>query len=321
MKPENSMVALVEDYLVFRRSLGFGLRDDKDGGELLGFGRYADKIKHRGPITTELAVQWASGTGHNAPIHWARRLNLLRGFAQHRALFEPETEVPPQGILGSPRYPRKTPHIYSEQEIAALQAAASNIRSKRGLTPRTYATLFGLLACTGVRISEALALTNNDVDLQVGLLKIRASKFQKSRLVPLHGSAVAALRAYSEFRDRYHEPRASRAFFLRDWGKPLVYYQVRVRFCYLRRKLNWTAQGRARLPRIHDLRHTFAVRRLLRWYKEGANVDQKIAALATYLGHVNVTKTYWYLTAIPELLAIVASRFEEFSHVQTGGNS
>jgi integrase len=188
------------------------------------------------------------------------------------------------------------------------------------LTPKTYEVLFGLLACTGLRVSEALALTNGDVNLEEGILKIHGTKFQKSRLVPLHVSAVAALRGYSEFRNLCHKPETSQSFLLRDSGGSLAYYHVRLRFRHLRRKLNWTAQGRTRVPRIHDLRHTFAVRRLLRWYQEGCNVDQKIPALATYLGHVNPTNTYWYLTAVPELMAIVASRFEEFSKAQKGGN-
>jgi integrase len=320
MKPDNSMVSLVKDYIAYRRSLGFQFRDDKDGGELFRFGMYADKINHRGPITTSLAVQWAKNTGKNAPIHWARRLDLVRGFAQYRALFDPCTEIPAQGLLGTSRYLRKTPYIYTDQDIVALQTAASSIRSKIGLVPKTHETLFGLLACTGLRVSEALALTNGDVNLEEGFLKIRGTKFQKSRLVPLHVSAVAALRAYSEFRNRYYNPGASQQFFLRDAGLPLAYYHVRKRFKYIRRKLNWTVQGRTRLPRIHDLRHTFAVRRILRWYQEGCNMDQKIPALATYLGHVNPTKTYWYMTAVPELMAIVATRFEEFSKAQKRGN-
>ena len=302
------------------RSLGFQFSHDTYRGELLRFGLYADKIKHRGPITTDLAVQWAKRTPNNAPIRWARRLDLVRGFAEYRALFDPRTEIPAQGILGPSRYPRKAPYIYTDQEITALQTATSMIRSKIGLTPKTYEALFGLLACTGLRVSEALALTNGDVNLEEGLLNIRSTKFQKSRLVPLHTSAVAALRAYSKFRNRLHNPGTSTPFFLRDVGHPLIYNQVRRRFNHLRRKLNWTAQGRTRLPRIHDLRHTFAVRRLLLWYQEGANVDQKMPALATYLGHVNPTKTYWYLTAIPELMAIVATQFEEFSKAQKGGD-
>ena len=129
MKPDNRMVDLVKDPIAYRRSLGFQFRDDKDGGELLRFGMYADKINHRGPITTNLAVQWVKKTGKNAPIHSARRLDLIRGFARYRALFDPRTEIPAQGILGSSRYVRKTPYIHTDQEITALQTATSMIRS------------------------------------------------------------------------------------------------------------------------------------------------------------------------------------------------
>lgn len=317
MKSEGKMVALVKEYIVYRRSLGFRVSDGKDGGELIGFGRYADRVKHAGAITTALAITWAKSTGNNAPIHWARRLDLARGFARYRSLFDPDTEIPPPGILGPSRYHRKSPHIYSDPEIGALLKATSAIRPRSGLRPRTYSALFGLLACTGMRVSEALALNNDDVDMNTGLLTVRWSKFGRSRLVPIHRSTVRALLQYQQFRNGYLSAKVADAFFANENGTRLPYYQVQSAFHRLRRKLGWTAEGRARRPRIHDLRHTFAVHCILRWYKEGANVDQKIAALATYLGHVNVTKTYWYLTGVPELMAVVGDRFERFSHIQT----
>lgn len=320
MTSKGKMAALVQQYIAYRRSLGFRVADDKDGGVLIGFGRYADRMNHVGPITTELAVEWARSTGGNVPIRWARRLDLVRGFARYRSLFDPNTEIPPPGILGPSRYLRRTPHIYSDQEIAALRKATSDMRPRNGLRPRTYATLFGLLACTGMRVSEALALNDDDVDLKTGLVTVRWSKFNRSRLLPLHHSTICALRQYRRFRDGYLSENVAGAFFANENGTRLAYYQVRCRFQCLRRHLGWTAAGRARRPRIHDLRHTFAVRCILRWYKEGANVDQKIAVLATYLGHVNVTKTYWYLTAVPELMALVGDRFEHFSHLQQQGD-
>ena len=319
MTNKRKMIALVEEYIAYRRSLGFLVNDDKDGGVLIGFGRYADRMKYNKPITTEFAVQWAKSTGGNVPIRWARRLALVRGFARYRSLFDPNTEIPPPGILGSSRYFRKTPHIYSDREIGALQKAAAGISPRHGLCPRTYATLFGLIACTGMRVSEVLALNEDDVDLKAGLLTIRWSKFNRSRLIPIHRSTLDALRQYRQFRDSYLPVNAAGAFLVNEDGTRLAYRQVCQRFQLLRRKLGWTAAGRARLPRIHDLRHTFAVRCILRWYKEGANVDQKITTLATYLGHVNVTKTYWYLTGVPELLALVGERFEHFCRLQHGG--
>jgi integrase len=208
---------------------------------------------------------------------------------------------------------RKPPHIYSDAEIAQLLRAAAGLRPRGGLRPQTYVTLFSLLACTGLRVSEAHNLTIRDVDLGASLLVIRETKFRKSRLVPLHPSAVTALARYAAFRDRYANFSRSEYFFRTDHAASLRKRAVEGTFDKLRTRLYWTVQGRARRPRIHDLRHTFAVRRLLRWYEEGADVDQKILALSTYLGHAKVTDTYWYLSAIPELLAITARRFELYA--------
>jgi integrase len=184
------MVKLVEDYLACRRKLGFALKIE--GQELLRFAKFADQIDHRGPITTELAIRWAKLPKKADPIYWARRLDIVRRFAKHRALFDLCTEIPPEGILG-PSYRRMPPYIYSNEEIADLILAASKLGPAKGLRPHTYVTLFGLLASTGLRISEALRLTRNDVDWKVGVLMVKASKFKKSRLVPLHHTTTEAL--------------------------------------------------------------------------------------------------------------------------------
>lgn len=310
---------LVREYIAYRRTLGFKVTDGKDAGVLISFGRYADRTGHAGPVTTALALEWAKSTGGHVPTRWARRLDFVRGFARYRSMFEPGTEIPPPGLLGPSRYHRKQPHIYSDREIAELMKATSGIRTANGLRPRTYATLFGLLACTGLRVSEALALNDSDVDLETGVLTVRWSKFGRSRLVPLHRSAVSALLEYRRFRDSLMPDGAAGPFLVTEGGSRMPYHHARGAFKRLRIKLAWTAPGRARRPRIHDLRHTFAVRSIQRWYREGANVDQRIAALATYLGHVNVTKTYWYLTGVPELMALVGDRFERFSRPQPRG--
>ena len=244
----------------------------------------------------------------------------MRGLAQYRALFEPGTEIPAKGMLGSSHYPRPSPFIYSEADIAALLQATTTLRPTASLRPHTYHTLLGLLACTGLRISEALALTDDALHMEQGILEIRRTKFGKTRWVALHPSAVEALHRSRMRRDRCIGHRDVPTFLVTEKGGPLTYPQVRNQFRLLRRQLGWIGAGRRRVPRIHDLRHTFAVRRLLQWYAEGANVDAKIAALATYLGHINVTKTYWYLTAVPELLALVGARFEQFARIQDGGN-
>jgi len=205
---------------------------------------------------------------------------------------------------------RIDPHIYSPKEVAALLSAAGNLAPAGGLRPQTYITLLGLLASTGLRISEALRLTRSDVDLNTGILTITKTKFHKSRLVPLHPSTTKALKQYVERRDRLYPLAQARTFFLSDLGIPLKYGAVRDTFRELRRRLGWRGDSGRRAPRIHDIRHTFACRRLLTWYEEGADVNQRLPALSTYLGHVRVSCTYWYLTAVPDLMAIASSRFE-----------
>lgn len=304
-----SMVALVNEYLALRRGLGFRLR--VQGWLLLGFARYADEIGHDGPITIELATQWAT-MSRSSPPSIAQRLSVVRQFARHRIAFDLATEVPPSDLLGSP-VRRKSPHIYSDTEIAELLRSAMALRPRGGLRPQTYVSLFSLLASTGLRISEARHLTSQDVNLDAGILIIRETKFRKSRLVPLHLSAVAALQRYVAIRDGHVDTPNSDFFFRTDHAAFLGTRAVESTFDYLRAKLGWTIQGRTRRPRIHDLRHTFAVRRLIRWYDEGVDVEAKIFALSTYLGHAKVTDTYWYLSAVPELLAITSRRFEHFS--------
>jgi integrase len=308
--PNNfSMATLVTEYLALRRGLGFDLHIQ--GWLLRDFARYADGLGHKGPITIDLVTRWATNSTTRSQIAIAQRLSVVRQFARHRVAYDPATEVPLAGYFRGPC--RKPPHIYSDAEIAQLLRAAARLRPRGGLRPRTYVTLFSLLACTGLRVSEARRLTTRDVDLDASLLVIRETKFRKSRLVPLHPSAVKALRQYAVFRDRYANGTRSEYFFRTDHAAALRKRAVETTFNTLRTRLHWTAQGRARRPRIHDLRHTFAVRRLLRWYEEGADVDQKILALSTYLGHAKVTDTYWYLSAIPELLAITARRFEQYA--------
>jgi len=308
MTREPTMLSLIEDYLAFRRQLGFTL--GTAGDELRLFARYADRSGHRGPLTIELAVQWAKLPTDAKPAYWAWRLHAVRMFAQYRVLEDPRTEVPPPGLLG-PMFRRGQPHIYSAEEITALLEATRTLH--RRMRPHTCEALFGLLAATGLRVGEALGLTCQHVDLETGVLNIVKSKASKCRLVPLHPSATAALRRYTAVRDRVHPEPKSDAFFLTDRGTALSYQRVTVTFRTLRRQLGWRAPPGGAAPRVHDLRHTFTVRALLRWYEAGANVDEKIAALATYLGHVNPTSTYWYLTAVPELMAVTGRRFERYA--------
>ena len=231
-----SMVNLAEEYLTLRRRLGFAL--EVEGSQLLAFARYAERMEHEGPITTELAVGWARLPEKAGPLGWARRLDIVRRFALYRIAADPRTEIPPPGLLGA-SYRRREPHIYSDDEIAALLSAAARLRSKGGLRPRTYTTLFGLLASTGLRISEALNLNRADVDLRTGVLMITETKFRKSRLVPLHPSTVIALEAYVEHRDRAFPFAKTGTFFISDYGARLYYSTVCSAFAKLRRDLGW----------------------------------------------------------------------------------
>lgn len=304
------LLALVDEYLSVRRGLGFDL--DTPRWMLTSFARFADRIGHHGPVTTDLAVQWALASRSGDPAQAARRLSALRPFARYCAVFDPATEIPPMGLLG--RLPRHTlAHVYSETEIAAVLEQARLLSPRGGLRPRTYVALFSLLVSTGLRVSEACRLTPDDVDLARGVLTIRQSKFRKSRLVPLHPTTTKALIRYAAFRDQCRAALGSGYFFQTDRASALTRAAVEKTFSRIRARLAWSAQGRSRRPRIHDFRHTFAARRLVRWAEDGADVDHQMLALATYLGHAKVTDTYWYLSAVPELMALTAQRFERFA--------
>ncbi|CAN5903273.1 tyrosine-type recombinase/integrase [soil metagenome] len=308
---------LVENYLAMRRGLGYRL--ERQARYLRNFAGFLDRAGHHGPVPLMLSVDWATSTSSTDPCNRARRLSVLRGFLRHLAALDGATEVPPPGLLG-PTGRRKPPHVYSDGEITSLLRAAAALTPAGGLRPHCYVTLFSLLACTGLRISEALALSREDVDLAHGVLTVRAGKGGRARLVPLHPSALEPLRGYAARRDQYGGAPAD-AFFRTDRGDRLSYQAVSNTFSRMRRRLGWTAQGRTRAPRIHDLRHRMVVRRLQLWHAQGADVDRKIAALATYLGHVVVSDVYWYLTAVPELMTVVAGRFEAFAQRREAGAS
>jgi integrase len=318
MSARISLPDRVEQYLAERRRLGFDL---KHSGPALGrFARYAQSAGHRGPLTVELmasrARQVKKGRGDRGTS--ARALHLLRPFTRWLQQFDPRTEVPDEALFG--RVPgRLAPHIFRDEEIEALLEAAGRIGPP--LCSAVMQTLFGLIACTGLRICEGLALIDSDVDLNVGVLTVRCSKFGKSRLVPLHPSAVAALCAYRRERTKYVPADPEGPFFIatrgRRLGRSLSDRQARRVFDQLRRQLGWVPRGGHGAARIHDLRHSFAVRRLLRWHEQGDNLHQHMLALSTYMGHAKVSNTYWYLTGVAELLQVVGSRFEHF--VDPGG--
>lgn len=307
--------ARVDDYLAERRRLGFELHSLDT--LLSDFAKFVADRHHHEPLSVELMVDWvrmAKG-GLGTPETWYRRMATLRRFIRYLRQFEPQTEMPDESIFG-PEPGRVAPHIYREEEIVELLAAARKVGPRGSLRPATFETLFGLMASTGLRVSEALHLSDGDVDLKRAMLIVRQTKFAKSRQLPLHPSTIEALARYRRQRMRQVPATADTAFFIgtrgQRLGQRLGDRQVHRVFNVLRDQLHWVNRGAHAAPRLHDLRHTFAVRRLMRWHREGIDVDQMMLALSTYLGHTKISHTYWYLSAVPELMALAGGKFERF---------
>jgi len=295
---------VVADYLALRRALGFTLQRH---GRLLP--DLADHLEGAGvtTLTTRLALEWATSLdGH--PDEWPIRLSIARGFARFLATFDPDTEVPPVDLLPRNRR-RPNPHLYTEAEISALMAATATLRFP--LRRATYETLIGLLAISGMRIGEAIGLDRSDVDYAERSLVVRQAKFGASRVLPLHLSTTDALRTYASRRDECLARASSGAFFVSSRGTRLAYANVRDTFCRLVSAAGLQRHAGCSPPRIHGLRHYFAVATLTRWCREGADVAALMPALSAYLGHAAPSGTYWYLSATPELLAIAAARLED----------
>jgi integrase len=220
------------------------------------------------------------------------------------------TEIPPVGLLPY-RSIRAKPYLYSDEQIQQLLEAAKAMPTTHSLQPWTHHCLFGLLAVTGLRISEALNLRSSDVDWSEGILTIRDSKFGKSRLIPLHASSLRVLSEYATRRDRVFAKRKTPYFFCSRYDGRLDEGQVRLVFYRISRQIGIRGASASRGPRLHDFRHRFAVQTLLRWHRNGEDVRQRLPILSTYLGHAHVTDTYWYVTATPELMAAVGQQLEK----------
>jgi integrase/recombinase XerD len=292
----------VEDYLRLRRALGFKLRFE---GEVLP--QLVAYLTDAGSctVTAELAIAWAGLPQGCKPISLAHRLGAVRGFAKYLQAIDPATQVPPSGIWPT-RSPRPAPYLWSPADIGRLLAAARQLQPP--LRAATHETLLGLLAVSGMRVSEALGLGRDDVDLDDGVLLIRDAKFDRERLVPLHPSTTDKLRSYGDCRDRSVPAPASGAFFVTATGAAMTYARVHHTFVDLTTDLG--LRTTTVTPRIHDLRHSFTVRTLIDWHRSGADIDGRMAVLSTYLGHVHPAGTYWYLTAAPELMELAAARLD-----------
>ena len=297
----------LEDYLAVRRAMGFKLH--LAGRLLHRFVEFAEQ-KKSSFITTKLALEWAIQPKDAQPAQWANRLGMVRNFAKYHSTVDPRTEIPSEDLLPY-HYRRKPPYIYTDAEISKLIDAARKLPSPRGLRAPTLSTLFGLLAVTGMRMSEPINLDRKDVDLKNGILTIRQTKFDKSRLVPVHISTTNKLREYARLRDKLCPKPKSPSFFISGRGTRLTDWTVRRWFVILSHQIGFRGPDDSYGPRLHDLRHGFAIKTLLNWYKAGCDVENNMLTLTTYLGHRHINDTYWYISATPELLQLAALRMEK----------
>jgi len=295
----------VQKYLALRRGLGYKLRPVEP--RLNEFVTFLER-KGSAYITTKWAIAWASESARGATSHYDR-LRVVRGFSNYMAATDSRHESLPVRLAPRPRAIRR-PYIYTEQEIFRLMDAARNLCSPQGLRGHTYYCLLGLLAVTGLRSGEAVRLREEDVDLPQGLLTIRDTKFGKSRLVPVHPTTVKALSAYAKRRDAFVGKASVPTFFISERRRPLSDTGFHDAFVELRHAAGLENKAIHHSPRMHDLRHRFAVHTLLNWYRKGEDVERHLPVLSTFLGHSLIQYTYWYLSSTPELLGEASKRLE-----------
>ncbi len=300
----NSLRQTLADYLAVRRALGYGLkRDEKLLDQFLTY--LEDLGQDR--VTTTTALAWATLPRGADRSWWSNRLSIVRGFAVHLHAIDPATEVPSADLLPWKRC-RATPYLYSDEEIAALIGVAGTLRTPHRVT--TYRSLIGLLVVTGMRVGEAIGLDRADFDSSSGLVVVRKGKFGKSRELPLHTSTVDALHDYLRRRDRPRSTASTSALFVSSAGTRLLYCNVQCTFRQLVSQAGLEPRSAKCRPRLHDLRHSFAVSTIIDGYRHGGNTESRLALLSTYLGHVDPGQTYWYLSAAPELLELAGRRLD-----------
>lgn len=293
----------MHDYLQLRRSLGYDLAEAH--WLLPSFVSFLD-AQGATTVTVATALAWAqqpAGRGGLSVV--PRRMTMVRGFARYLAGTDPATEIPPLGLV--PHRPHwRAPFLFTPTDVDLMLAEAGRSLASP-LRAATYQSLLGLLAASGLRIGEALKLDRSDIDWHEGVLLIRESKFHKSRLVPLQPSSLSALRSFEQVRDRLQPSPLEPSFFTSLTRKRLLYAVVAQVFRRLVDDVGIGA-GAPSPPRLHDLRHSFAIRTLISWYQAGEDVQAKLPSLSTYLGHREPAHTYWYLSASPQLLALAAAR-------------
>jgi integrase/recombinase XerD len=307
----NTLRQAVDEYLSMRRNLGFKLQETGKG--LLEFVAFMEQ--RRAPyITQALALAWAQLPVNVQPVHWAKRLCYVRGFARYRSASDPRTQIPATGLL--PFQPKRArPYLYSEEEIKSLLRAALHMpqRYKSGaLLPRVYHCLFGIMCVSGLRLGEARDLELQDVDLKTAVLTIRNAKFGKTRLVPLHASTCDVLEDYMARRQRHWADRpVSSYLFVSSRGNRLDFGQIHRAFYVLSRQIGLRGASDSHGPRLHDMRHRFATNTLVNWYRSDQDPERLLPILSAYLGHVHVADTQWYLEGSPELMREAMGRLEQ----------
>lgn len=302
----NRLRRAAADYLAVRRALGFKLR----GHDRL-LNDFLDHLDRSATttITVAAAVAWATAPADVSPVRWSQRLSVVRGFARHLQCVDPSTEVPPEDLLACRRH-RQTPYLYSENDIARLVRAAAALRP--ALRGATHEAFFGLLAVTGMRVGEAIGMDRSDVDLRTGVVEIKQAKFRKHRRLPLHDSTVAALRHYAEVRDELCPNPKVPSFFVSTRATRLLDVCVHGVFRKLVDGVGLEPQPGTGPPRVHGLRHSFAVATVRDWHRPGADPTGKLSLLSAFLGHADPAYTYWYLQGCPELLGLAAERLERW---------
>jgi integrase/recombinase XerD len=311
----NTLRRSAQEYLAMRRALGFKLRDT--GKRLLEFATFMEQ-RRASYITVPLALAWAKlRSGVHGDTWAAQRLSTVRLFAHYRSATDPRTQIPPAGLLPF-RPKRARPYLYSDKEIAQLLRATLTMplsvrhRKRSALLPWVYYCLFGLLAVSGLRLSEARNLKLQDLDLKARVLTIRGAKFGKDRLVPLHASTCKVLAEYLVRRQRHWTGRpVSTYLFVSSWGNRLDNGQIHRAFYAVSRRVGLRGAADRHGPRLHDLRHRFATATLVNWYRSDQDAERRLPLLSAFLGHVHVADTQWYLNGSPELMREAMSRLEQ----------
>lgn len=302
----NTLREAATDYVAMRRALGYKMLKARLLFDFVSFLERRDCDY----VTTALALEWTQQNLSAHPCVWAERLSWVRGFARHRSATDPKTEIPPRTLIpkGSKR---ANPYLYTEKEIEQLLEAALSLSTASPLKRRTLFCMFGLLAVSGMRIGEVLDLKVKNVDFQSSVITVEGTKFGKSRLVPLHDSTLKVLSDYLVFRNKFLRGHAAEHFFISSVGTRFEQGNLYRAFYVLSRQIGIRKADSKDGPRFHDFRHRFAIETMLRWYRNGEDAERQLPILSTYLGHVQVTGTYWYLTACPELMGAAVKRLEE----------